>query len=393
VERLPVRYAALTCVIAGGLLISGPGLPASADPASGGTGNTTSGGDPASTNNGNTTSGGDPASTNIGATPRGLLSALSTLPGLNFLSQLPAGTGPTIGPLSPPGMNLSTSTAPATAPNAPKLVQAFMLPNTPGLGSAPQTPAARQLPAVVLPTQTAPAPQSQKQRQGANSLPTLPSTLPTITVVPPAPSGAPAAPPITINNSETRTPFNPTKPFLPQVLPPPLVFVLTVIANDIPLVGPVIKALMDATVPLFLGNLVSGIVVPMSSVGDGAPARMPSGLSPARRPVLSPSVPPPDDVAPMGVDVPEAPALGPTLEPPKPQTSQANGSSALSEPVAFRAGYSDYLRNAGMAEITAIAVPGAVAILLFSLCGGFIGYRQARAGHIIRAEGITRFLH
>lgn len=378
-ERLPVRYAALTCVIAGGLLISGPGLPASADPGSGGTDNTTSGGDPASTNN--------------GATPKGLLSALSTLPGLNILGQLPAGTGPTIGPLSPPGMNLSTLTAPATAPNGPKLVQAFMLPSTPGLGSAPQTPAGRQLPAVVLPAQTAPAPQSQEQRQRANSLPTLPSTLPTITVVPLAPSGAPAAPPITINNSVTRTPFNPTKPFLPQVLPPPLVLLLTVIANDIPLVGPVITALINATVPAFLGNLVSGIVVPTSSVGNVVPARMPSGLSPARPVLLSPSVPPPADVAPMGVDVPEAPALGPTREPPKPQTSQANGSSVLSEPVAFRAGYSDYLRNAGMAEITAIAVPGAVAILLFSLGGGFIGYRQARAGHIIRAEGITRFLH
>ena len=60
--------------------------------------------------------------------------------------------------------------------------------------------------------------------------------------------------------------------------------------------------------------------------------------------------------------------------------------------MAFRAGYSDYLRNAGVAQITAIAVPGAVAILLFSVGGGFIGYRQARAGHVIRAKGIARFL-
>ena len=60
--------------------------------------------------------------------------------------------------------------------------------------------------------------------------------------------------------------------------------------------------------------------------------------------------------------------------------------------MAFRAGYSDYLRNAGMAQITAIAVPGAAAILIFTVGGGFIGYRQARAGHVIRAEGMSRFL-
>jgi hypothetical protein len=64
----------------------------------------------------------------------------------------------------------------------------------------------------------------------------------------------------------------------------------------------------------------------------------------------------------------------------------------MNNPVAFRAGYSEYLRNAGLAQITAIAVPGAVAILLFTVGGGFIGYRQARAGHVIRAERITRFL-
>jgi hypothetical protein len=97
----------------------------------------------------------------------------------------------------------------------------------------------------------------------------------------------------------------------------------------------------------------------------------------------------------MGMDVPVAPAQGPTSptgETAGPPTAPHNEVSPLSEPVAFRAGYSDYLRNAGMAQITAIAVPGAVAILLFSLGGGFIGYRQARAGHIIRGEGITRFL-
>jgi hypothetical protein len=64
----------------------------------------------------------------------------------------------------------------------------------------------------------------------------------------------------------------------------------------------------------------------------------------------------------------------------------------VSEPVAFRAGYDDYLRNAGMGEIAAVAAPGAAAILLLSAGGGFIGYRQARAGHLVRTEGLARFL-
>jgi hypothetical protein len=64
----------------------------------------------------------------------------------------------------------------------------------------------------------------------------------------------------------------------------------------------------------------------------------------------------------------------------------------MGEQVEFRAGYSDYLRNAGMAQITSIALPGIAGILLVTMGGGVIGYRQARAGHVIRAEGIARFL-
>jgi hypothetical protein len=163
---------------------------------------------------------------------------------------------------------------------------------------------------------------------------------------------------------------------------------LAAIAKHVPLADLVITPLLNMTV-------LSDTGAPALSPGGLSPATMPFALSNANPALLSPSRPPPADVAPMGMDVPDAPTPGPTSqlnETPGPLTAPRNGVSPLSEPVAFRAGYSDYLRNAGMAQITAIAVPGAVAILLFSLGGGFIGYRQARAGHIIRAEGITRFL-
>jgi hypothetical protein len=105
----------------------------------------------------------------------------------------------------------------------------------------------------------------------------------------------------------------------------------------------------------------------------------------------------------MGMDMPQAPLTSPgplpsapMVDPPRlpalPAPPPQDRVAQLSEPVAFRAGYSDYLRNAGMAQITSIALPGVVGILLVTVGGGFIGYRQARAGHIIRAQGNARFL-
>jgi hypothetical protein len=353
-DRLPVRYAALTCVIAGGLLVSGPGLVASADDG---------------------TSGG--TSSDTSSTSHNWLSSLSSVPGLNFLSGLGTANVPTIGPVAPPLMNLPNLSAPSTAPNGPGLVQAFMLPD-PGnthpititvRGSTPRTPGGEK-PGKSPDVGSQPAdsdiadiaPRSEVHNRGEN-------TSPPISLVPFTPSGVPAGPPIS------------------QLLPPPLVMLLTAILKHVPIVGQEITALLNMTVPPFIANFIDGLTA--------TPATMPAALSVANPALLSPSGPPPADVAPMGMDVPAAPAQGPTSptgEPAGPPTAPDNRVSIASEPVAFRAGYSDYLRNAGLAQITAIAVPGAVAILLFSMGGGFIGYRQARAGHIIRAEGIARFL-
>jgi hypothetical protein len=59
----------------------------------------------------------------------------------------------------------------------------------------------------------------------------------------------------------------------------------------------------------------------------------------------------------------------------------------------FRLGYSDYLRTAGVVQMVAAAVPGLAGILLLTAGCGFIGYRQAKAGHAVHTEGIARFLH
>jgi hypothetical protein len=182
--------------------------------------------------------------------------------------------------------------------------------------------------------------------------------------------------------------------------------ILTAVAQQIPLAGLVISPVMEFVVPPFFADVVipmllSDIVVPTLPLDAIFPAPLPTSLPLTKAAPLalpgSGSLPP--ELAPMGMDVLQASAspAGPASEPTGVEKLQAplplpdTSADPLAE-VDFRAGYSDYLRNAGQAQITAIAVPGAVAILLFTAGGGFIGYRQARAGHVIRAEGITRFL-
>ena len=148
---------------------------------------------------------------------------------------------------------------------------------------------------------------------------------PTIDLTPLVPQGVPTGPPITINNPlrELLPPdLDLQNPLVPQVLPAPLVAILTAAAPSTPMLG------------------------------IGAP---------------------PADLAPMGMDIMQAPAPqqpsptpSPRVEPLAPAPPPPASAMPENEPLAFRAGYSDYLRNAGLAQITAIAVPGAAAILLFT---------------------------
>ena len=66
--------------------------------------------------------------------------------------------------------------------------------------------------------------------------------------------------------------------------------------------------------------------------------------------------------------------------------------SAGAPPPEGRLGYPAYLRNADFAQVAAVALPGLAAILGVSALGGFLGYRQAKAGFVLRAAGTARFL-
>jgi hypothetical protein len=103
---------------------------------------------------------------------------------------------------------------------------------------------------------------------------------------------------------------------------------------------------------------------------------------------------------PGGGGSPGAPALpaaprGVTAEPfagrePLP----ANVGSNVGVPAAsYRIGYTDYLRNAGLSQVAALAVPGVTGMLVLTCAGGLLGYRQAKAGHAVHTSGTARFVN
>jgi hypothetical protein len=57
-----------------------------------------------------------------------------------------------------------------------------------------------------------------------------------------------------------------------------------------------------------------------------------------------------------------------------------------------RLGYPEDLRYANFAELAAVALPGLAALVGLTALGGLLGYRQAKAGYLLRTAGAGRFL-
>ncbi len=55
-------------------------------------------------------------------------------------------------------------------------------------------------------------------------------------------------------------------------------------------------------------------------------------------------------------------------------------------------GYTDYLRSPGLPQMAGAALPGLAGIVLMTLGGGIIGYRQANAGRMLRTTSAARYL-
>ena len=107
----------------------------------------------------------------------------------------------------------------------------------------------------------------------------------------------------------------------------------------------------------------SPVVPPAVPVADASPAGPPARIVP--------NLPAPGLVGPVpatAADVPSAPQL------PDPQS------------------YLPELRPDELGRIASTALPGLAALMGVTLLGGAIGYRQARAGYLLRAAGAGRFL-
>lgn len=103
------------------------------------------------------------------------------------------------------------------------------------------------------------------------------------------------------------------------------------------------------------------------------------------RPALGASVPPAGpSAAPPGV----APLSGPSVGASPPLRPDAVGKPSES----VLPGYQGSLRAADVGVLAVAALPGLAAIAGLTALGGFLGYRQARAGYLLRAAGAGRFL-
>jgi hypothetical protein len=69
------------------------------------------------------------------------------------------------------------------------------------------------------------------------------------------------------------------------------------------------------------------------------------------------------------------------------------GSNVAVPATSYRIGYTEYLRNAGLSQVAALAVPGVAGILVLTGAGGLVGYRQAKAGHAVHTSGTARFVN
>ncbi|MCT7661544.1 hypothetical protein [Mycobacterium deserti] len=118
------------------------------------------------------------------------------------------------------------------------------------------------------------------------------------------------------------------------------------------------------------------VVAPPLAIGAGAAG---AGAPAAPAPRVSP---------------PQAPR-GAAAEPPagRQPPPAGIGSNTTAPPPSYRAGYTDYLRSAGMSQVVAMAAPGVAGMLALTAAGGLLGYRQAKAGRAVRTGGTARFIN
>jgi hypothetical protein len=127
-----------------------------------------------------------------------------------------------------------------------------------------------------------------------------------------------------------------------------------------------------------------------------APITLPVIVAPIPVPVLTPGLGGGGGGGPAGANpaLPPAPRAVAAEPPAVRATLPANiGSNAVVPAASYRVGYAEYLRTAGISQVAALAVPGVAGMLVLTGAGGLLGYRQAKAGHAVRAARTARFVN
>lgn len=106
-----------------------------------------------------------------------------------------------------------------------------------------------------------------------------------------------------------------------------------------------------------------------------------------------PAEPPPAATASSAAEA-QAPAVFPAAAPAPPAAQQEavpTPESVAPEPNRVPVRLPE-LPSTDLGQIAAVALPGLAGIAALTALGGFLGYRQARAGYVLRATGTARFL-
>lgn len=135
-------------------------------------------------------------------------------------------------------------------------------------------------------------------------------------------------------------------------------------------------------------DVVPGVGLP--ATGAGAPISLPAV------PVVAPAAGAgPGIGAPRAVEAAPPPAAPARIaaEPPPARPVEPVENVLAGPPPSARVGYGETLRSAGTSQLAALALPGVVGILVLTAAGGVVGYRQAKAGQVVRARGTARFMN
>jgi len=150
-------------------------------------------------------------------------------------------------------------------------------------------------------------------------------------------------------------------------------------------------------------SIISGVApvgspVPPLAVLSGGVGPTPLDVRTARRLARArdssnTGLPQPAEAGPPRLDRSMTPAVvvplaGPGTPPAAPPPPEAGARSPQTGP----AGYPGYLPDADFAELAVVALPGLAGIVGITALGGFLGYRQAKVGYMLRAAGSARFL-